>query len=961
MRRFKMKNQVEANNTASFREHILKTRRMFLSAAVFFIFTAGFFCSSLHAVNSLVINEIMGSNSKVTDEDGDAPDWIEIYNGTEKTIDLTGYGLSDKAEKLLRWEFPERQISPGEHLLVFASGKNKKTMSGPLHTNFKLSSRDKGVYLSDSNGNIIDQVIIDKFPRDISYGRHPETTNMVYFPLATPGKANTSAAFSPVVEYSVKGGLHSNPLTVSLFTEGNDSVIYYTKDGSTPTVASEIYSNPIKVDTNTTIRAVSLKKGHLVSPSSGQSYFIGFDNRGIAVLAVSAEQEKFWDDKTGLFREISYKDHMLRDSLRVHVSYYDENGNPGFSQDASMGVVGASSREIMMRPLKISASEQIDPMNGKFSYKLFANDIDEYRHFQIRNNNQDGIRYLIDPECMPTMGIRNALFCELVRGQEGIEIRDDNGPVLFFINGKNYGMMNIGEKRDNTGISENNPHVKAKDVDLLVVRNDMGIRVERHNLGEGAVFIRHDGQVVYKGYFEDGAVEYEEISESSKRGGSTRAVDDFIAMDATDSSQLDPKSFIASMAAHVIACNTDFGMNNIGFWRNAPVGEKPGPFRVYSFDFDAIFGLDKWKAEDYDTLIIYEEETKLFSHFLEKEEYKTAFIQKIDEYLNNVFTPEKANPIIDRLEKKMEPWIEHHLTMWADGQMDKTQWKKNVDNIRKFISARPKYVRMHVKDFFGLSGYNELTFSVSPGGKGEIYTDTGVFTTRLEGQGTYANIPMTISTRAARGYRFSHFIVNGSVVEGETYTFVPEDGMDIRAVFVEDRLSPVADVVINEVVRSGKHKIFDEDKEKQDWIELYNTTEHAIDLTGKYLSDNEEDLTKWQFPKLSIRPGGFIVIFASGKDRKDTSGNLHANFKLSLEPVIITDTDGKTIIDKVTLEETKNIPKKRSGIKYPDGAAVFLYSTVSTPGKSNIQGDPPEDRKYPMPSEDGRIIEKEAS
>jgi hypothetical protein len=293
--------------------------------------------------------------------------------------------------------------------------------------------------------------------------------------------------------------------------------------------------------------------------------------------------------------------------------------------------------------------------------------------------------------------------------------------------------------------------------------------------------------------------------------------------------------------------------------------------------------------------------------------------------------------------------------------MDKTQWKKNVDNIRKFISARPKYVRMHVKDFFGLSGYNELTFSVSPGGKGEIYTDTGVFTTRLEGQGTYANIPMTISTRAARGYRFSHFIVNGSVVEGETYTFVPEDGMDIRAVFVEDRLSPVADVVINEVVRSGKHKIFDEDKEKQDWIELYNTTEHAIDLTGKYLSDNEEDLTKWQFPKLSIRPGGFIVIFASGKDRKDTSGNLHANFKLSLEPVIITDTDGKTIIDKVTLEETKNIPKKRSGIKYPDGAAVFLYSTVSTPGKSNIQGDPPEDRKYPMPSEDGRIIEKEAS
>jgi hypothetical protein len=955
-----MENSIKPFIVYGLRKNARRKSRLFLIASVFLIFTAGFLYSVCSSEASPVINEIMGSNSKILDENGDSPDWIEIYNGTDSPVELDGYGLSDKAENLSRWVFPERQISPGEYLLVFASGKNKKTMTGPLHTNFKLSSKDEGVYFSDSKGNLVDRIVIDKFPGDISYGRHPETGNLVYFPSATPGKANTSAAFSPLVEYSVKGGFYSTPLTVNLYTEGNDSVIYYTLDGSTPTVASKIYSGPLKVDINTTIRAVSLKKGHLVSPPSGQSYFIDFDNRGMSVLAVSAEEENFWDDQRGLFREISYKDHMLRDSLRIHVSYYDENGSRAFSQDASMGVVGASSREIMMRPLKISASAEMDPLNGKFNYKLFANDIEEYRHFQIRNNNQDGIRYLSDPECMPTMGIRNALFCELVRGQEGIEIRDDNGPVLFFINGKNYGMMNIGEKRDNTGISENNPHVKAKDVDLLVVRNDMGIRVERHKLGEGAVFIRHDAQVVYKGYFEDGAVEYEEISESSRRGGSTRAVDDFIAMDATDSSQLDPKSFIASMAAHVIACNTDFGMNNIAFWRSAPVGEEPGPFRVYSFDFDAIFGLDKWKAEDYDTLIVYEEETKLFSHFLKKEEYKMAFIRKIDEYLNNVFTPERANPIIDRLEKKMEPWIEHHLDMWADGQMEKDQWIKNVDNIRKFILRRPKYVRMHVRDFFGFSGHSELTFSVSPGGKGEIYMDTGVFKTRLEGQGMYANIPMTIFARTSKGYRFSHFSVNGSEIGDETYTFVPEDGMDIRAVFVEDSLSPVAGIVINEVVRSGKHKIPDEDGENQDWIELYNTTGNVIDLSGKYLSDNEKDLTKWQFPNLSIRPGGFIVVFASGKDRKDASRNLHANFKLSLDPVIITDTDGKTIIDKVTLKETKNIPKNNSGIRYPDGSAIFLYSTVSTPGKANIHGKSPEDRKYPMPAKDGRVIAGEA-
>ena len=55
----------------------------------------------------------------ISDEDGDAPDWIEIYNPTDNDIDLGGYFLSDDANNLSMWEFPSGLVFPDDHLLVF--------------------------------------------------------------------------------------------------------------------------------------------------------------------------------------------------------------------------------------------------------------------------------------------------------------------------------------------------------------------------------------------------------------------------------------------------------------------------------------------------------------------------------------------------------------------------------------------------------------------------------------------------------------------------------------------------------------------------------------------------------------------------------------------------------------------------------------------------------------------------
>lgn len=72
------------------------------------------------------INEIMSSNGvTIPDEDGDFSDWIEIFNQDDSEVDLSGYGLSDDTGAPYKWILPSISIAPKEHLVIFASDKNR--------------------------------------------------------------------------------------------------------------------------------------------------------------------------------------------------------------------------------------------------------------------------------------------------------------------------------------------------------------------------------------------------------------------------------------------------------------------------------------------------------------------------------------------------------------------------------------------------------------------------------------------------------------------------------------------------------------------------------------------------------------------------------------------------------------------------------------------------------------------
>lgn len=80
-------------------------------------------------------------------------------------------------------------------------------------------------------------------------------------------------------------------------------------------------------------------------------------------------------------------------------------------------------------------------------------------------------------------------------------------------------------------------------------------------------------------------------------------------------------------------------------------------------------------------------------------------------------------------------------------------------------------------------------------------------------------------------------------------------------------------IVINEVVSSNIAGITDEDGEFVDWIELYNNSGQSVNLEGFIINDRNNPSNGWELPAVELASKSFILLYASGKDRKDIAIN----------------------------------------------------------------------------------------
>ena len=119
-----------------------------------------------------------------------------------------------------------------------------------------------------------------------------------------------------------------------------------------------------------------------------------------------------------------------------------------------------------------------------------------------------------------------------------------------------------------------------------------------------------------------------------------------------------------------------------------------------------------------------------------------------------------------------------------------------------------------------------------------------------------------------------------------------------------------------------------------DWVELHNSTGSAVSLAGYGLSNNPKNPAKWVFPDISIEPGEYLLLYATGSADKAQKKNLKLNFCISStgEALFFFDPNGK-LIDKLSAGRMK------SGQSYGrDGSDNRFYYAEPTPGAQNGKG-----------------------
>ena len=155
-----------------------------------------------YATVSVVLNEVMANNDSITNADGTITDWIELYNPSTNSTDLSDMSLSDDSANPRRWVFPANSvISANSFLLIRCDGSTPASTNsiGLVNTGFGLKANGDKIYLFDKptrGGAPLDSISFGLQAPDFSLGRVPDAMGGWKLCLPTPGSQNIASGMA---------------------------------------------------------------------------------------------------------------------------------------------------------------------------------------------------------------------------------------------------------------------------------------------------------------------------------------------------------------------------------------------------------------------------------------------------------------------------------------------------------------------------------------------------------------------------------------------------------------------------------------------------------------------------------------------------------------------------------------------------------------------------------------------
>lgn len=677
----------------------------------------------------VVINEICAANASTLICASDEPEyrnyaeWIELANLGNAAYDLSGCTLANSATfpatptASNSWVIPSGTIlQPGEKVLFWADGNNEYD-----HMSFKVKPLTAGTLAlfpagATSSTSYIHSVDYPPLGTDISYGLGTGANSSTWYYQATPsplannsGVMATSATRTSAPVFSVNPGFYPSTQTVTI-TAGTGASIRYTTDGSIPTLASTLYSGPVSLSSTKVLKARAFTTDTMPSLVTVGTYFIR-ETTTLPVVSVSTDPKNLFDARTGIYAkgtnaEIAppyYKANFWYDLERpMHVEVFEANGNRILSAFGGLKINGNSTVGVPEKSLAFSAKAKYDG-NTAFTTPtpnvLFPVDkpaVTSFPRFIVRNSGQDWAQTLF----------RDALTARVVKDWTNVDTSDTGidyqayRPVLHFINGEYWGVINLREKADEYWPRSN---FGINNVDFLEYDGPDLV------LGAGDT-VHYDALIAY----------LKDPSHDIK----SSAVYDYVK------TQFDVEEFMNYVIVETFCGNYDWPSSNVKMWRPKTTG---GKWRCLIQDFDFAWGYlsdqPYWaNVNNYDVDIFHNlldtddidwynplEGTFIFRTLIQNSTFRTRFRAKYLQHLDTTFETTRLVGLYNAIKTALDPEMTRQVARWGgqcDGLLDsvynypttKAQWDTNAARVLNYIQHRNAEVRLQLDEHLPASG-----------------------------------------------------------------------------------------------------------------------------------------------------------------------------------------------------------------------------------------------------------------
>jgi hypothetical protein len=667
------------------------------------------------------------------------------------------------------------------------------------------------------------------------------------------------------IEASMEGGFYDEPIEVEFYSLG--ASVYLTTDGSLPVAgrSEHRYRGALKISETTTVRLLAVMEGEK-SKIISHTYFIGEPESTFPTVSISITPGILFHPTTGLFVKGPNAIDTLwqkpganfwsRKEVLCNVEIFETDGSCVFRSATGFRLFGGMSRLFPQKSMAIVARE--DYGDNRIKHRIFGKEgLKKFKFLVLRNSGSD----------FGKTHFRDAFMTNLVKDWD-LETQDFR-PSHLYINGKYWGIYNIREKINRYFLADHFD-VHKDSLDLLEHRLDRKRGSKSH----------------YRRL----------LSYLQKTDLSDPANYAYVE------SLIDIDNFIDYNVAQIYFDNQDAG-GNIRYWR--PQTED-GRWRWILYDTDWGFGLHEGKAYQNNSLEFHTEpngpfwpnppwSTFMLRKMLENESFRSAFVSRFADHLNVSLAAFEVEQQLDYFENLYAPEIQRHIDRW---QLFKADWDFELGKMRNFARKRPEFVRMHLMEKFDLGRQREVKMDVGEGGRVVINDH---LEWRGEGfEGVYfEKVPLRLKAIPELGYRFSHWEgANLPEREREVLFELLEPSYEIRAVFVKYSHPLEEQLMINEVSANNKSS--------EDWVEIYNFSDHRIELKDWVFTDSKHSFT---LPDVSIPPKDYLILCENAASFKNAFPDAYrfvGDFGFGLNKrreELGLYTPSGALVDKVTYEQ----------------------------------------------------------